>query len=186
MALSITQCKSGQTILLDGQVFLVLEVKHVKPGKGGAFIRTKLKNLKLGTNLDRTFKPSESIEQAYVEEKKLQYLYNSRDTYHFMDQETFAESILSKEQLSEVIPYLKDNLEVTAYFHKHELINVIIPNFINFKVIQTEPGIRGDTAKAALKPATIETGAIISVPLFINTNDVIRVDTREGKYIERA
>ncbi|PIQ89954.1 MAG: elongation factor P [Candidatus Omnitrophica bacterium CG11_big_fil_rev_8_21_14_0_20_42_13] len=186
MALSINECKTGLTVLLDGQVFLVIEVHHVKPGKGAAFIRTRLKNLKLGTVIERTFKSNESIEQAYIEEKKLQFQYNSHDMYHFMDMETFEESILTREQLGDNISFLKDNLEVTAYFHNNELVNVVMPNFIECTVIETEPGIRGDTAKATLKPAKIETGAVISVPLFINAGDRIKIDTRSAQYIERA
>lgn len=186
MSLSINQCKTGLTILLDGQVFLVSESRHIKPGKGGAFIRTRLKNLKLGTVIERTFKSNEQIEPAYIEEKKLQYLYSSGDTYHFMNQETFEESVLSKEQLKDSIGFLQDNIEVTAYFFNQELINILLPNFAILKIIETEPGIRGDTAKASLKPAKIETGAIISVPLFINVGDSVKIDTRDGKYIERA
>lgn len=186
MALSITECKSGLTIILEGQVFLVLEVHHVKPGKGAGFIRTRIKNIKLGTVLERTFRSNESIEEAFVEQKKLQYQYASDVTYHFMDQETYEESVLTKEQLGDNIGYLKDNLEVQAYFHEHELLNVVMPNSIVFKVVETEPGAKGDTAKNTLKPATIETGITILVPLFINPGDYIKVDTRENKYLERA
>lgn len=186
MALSITECKPGLTILLEGQVFLVLEVHHVKPGKGAAFIRTRIKNLKLGTVLERTFRTNEAIEEAFIEQKKLQYQYSSHDAYHFMDQETYEESVLTKEQLGNNINYLKDNLEVAAYFYNHELVNVVLPNSIVFKVLETEPGVKGDTAKSTLKPAKLEAGAIISVPLFVNAGDYIKVDTREGKYLERV
>lgn len=186
MALSITECKSGMTILLEGQVFLVLEVHHVKPGKGAAFIRTRLKNLKLATVLERTFRSNESIEEAFIEQKKLQYQYASADSYHFMDQETYEESLLTKEQLGNNVAYLKDNLEVTAYFFQHELLNIVLPNSIVFKVVETEPGLKGDTAKSTLKPAKIESGAVISVPLFVNPGDYIKVDAKEGKYLERV
>ncbi|MDP1853884.1 MAG: elongation factor P [Candidatus Omnitrophota bacterium] len=186
MALSITEIKSGLTILLDNQVFLVLEVHHVKPGKGAGFIRTRIKNVRLGTVLERTFKSNEDIEPAYIEEKKLQYQYASQDSYHFMDQEAYEESVLTKAQLGDNINYLKDNLEVTAYFFKHELLNIVLPNSVVFKIIETEQGIKGDTAKNTFKPAKIETGATIPVPLFVNAGDYIKVDTREGKYLERA
>lgn len=186
MGLSITECKSGLTILLDGQVFLVLEVHHIKPGKGAAFIRTRLKNMKLGTVLERTFKSNEDITPAYVEEKKLQYQYHSHDTYHFMDQETFEENLLSGEQLGDNIRFLKDNLEVSAYFHNHELLNVALPNFIVFEVTETEPGIKGDTAKSTLKSAKIDSGATVSVPLFVETGNFIKIDTRTGGYLERV
>ncbi|MFQ5681511.1 MAG: elongation factor P, partial [Candidatus Omnitrophota bacterium] len=169
----------------DNEVFLLLNVQHVKPGKGGAFIRTKLKNLRLGAVLERTFKNSDDIKPAYIEERKLQYQYSSGDSFHFMDQETFEESVLSREQLGDDIRFLKDNLEVAAYFYNHRLLNIVLPNFVSFKVTEAEPGVRGDTAKACLKPAKIETGWTISVPLFIDVGDYIKVDTREGKYIER-
>lgn len=186
MRLSITEIKSGLTILLDNQVFLVLEVHHVKPGKGAGFIRTRIKNVKLGTVLERTFKSNEDIEPAYIEEKKLVYQYNTQDTYHFIDQETFEDNALSKEQLGDYVRFLKDSQEVTAYFYNNDLLNVVLPNFIVFEIKETEPGIKGDTAKSSLKTARVETGASIQVPLFVNIGDFIKVDTRTGEYLERV
>ncbi|MEW6171076.1 MAG: elongation factor P [Candidatus Omnitrophota bacterium] len=185
MALSINELKTGFTILIDGQVFLILETQHVKPGKGSAFVRTKLKNIKTGFVLDKTFR-SEEVEEAYLEQRKLQYLYPSVNHYVFLDQESFEEVHVSQDALKEKIKFLKDNIEVVAYSYKDEILNVDLPNSIEVKIIETEPGIRGDTAKSGNKSAKIETGAIIQVPLFINIGDTIKIDTRTGEYTERT
>ncbi len=186
MALSINDIKAGLTIVDDGQAQLVLETQHVKPGKGAAFVRVKIKNLKSGSIQERTFRGDEKIEAAFVDEKKLQYQYCSGDMYHFMDQDNFEEIAISEENIRDKKQFLKDNLEVSAYSFKGEILNIALPNFIDFMITHTEPGIKGDTAKSGTKPATIETGATIQVPLFINTGDTIKVDTRSGEYIERA
>ena len=186
MAISINQLKSGLTILVEGTVYMVIEVQHVKPGKGAGFVRSKLKNMENGYVTERTFKSDEEIEEAFVEGKKLQYLYQADGLYHFMDQENFEEISLSKDVLDDKVKFLKDNLEVNAYYYKGKALDINLPNFINVKITNTEPGIKGDTAKSGTKPAEIETGAIIQVPLFITTGDIIKVDTRSGEYIERA
>lgn len=186
MALSINDIKSGLTVLVDGQAHLVIETQHVKPGKGAAFVRVKLRNLKNNSIQEKTFRGDEKIEPAFIEEKKLQYLYSSADIYHFMDQDNFEEISIPKEDIQDKIKFLKDNLEVTAFFYKDKLLNIALPNFIEFKIIHSEPGIRGDTAKSGTKQAKIETGAVVSVPLFINTGDKIRIDTRTGGYVERV
>ena len=186
MALSINEIKSGVTILVDGEVRLVIETQHVKPGKGAAFVRAKVKNLKNGAIQEKTFRGDEKIEAAFIEEKKLQYLYSSGDIYHFMDQDNFEEISIAKKNIGDEVKFLKDNLEVTTYFYKNEILNIVLPNFIEFKIIHTEPGIKGDTAKSGTKPAQIETGANVAVPLFINTGDIIKVDTRTGEYVERV
>lgn len=186
MALSINEIKSGVTILVDDQIYLVVDTEHVKPGKGAAFVRAKMRNLKTGNIQERTFRGDEKIEQAFVEERKLQYQYKSGNMYHFMDQDNFEEVAISEESLGDTVKYLKDNLEVSGYFYKHETLNISLPFFIEFTVVHTEPGIKGDTAKNTLKPAEIETGATILVPLFINPGDRIKVDTRSGQYIERV
>jgi len=183
--ISATQLRPGLTVLLNGQIFSVVEYQHVKPGKGGAFVRSRLKNLLTGAVIDKTFKADEKIEQAYIEQRKIRFLYNDADLYHFMDQTTFEDSIISKQQLGDTVKFLKDNLDVTAFFYKDKLIRVELPTFINFKIKHTEPGVRGDTAKAASKPAKLETGAVVQVPLFVDADDVIKVDTRTGSYIER-
>ena len=186
MALSINDMKAGLTILVDGQAQIILETQHVKPGKGAAFVRVKIRNLKNASVQEKTFRGDEKIEEAYIDERKMQYLYSSTDMYHFMDQENYEELSIPKEAIGDKIKFLKDNLEVTAYFYDNEILNINLPNFVVYKVTHTETGIKGDTAKSSLKPATIETGAVIQVPLFINTGDVIKIDTRTGDYVERA
>jgi elongation factor P len=186
VALSINEIKAGVTILVDGQVHIVIDTDHVKPGKGAAFVRAKLKNLKNNGIQEKTFRGDEKIEEAFVEERKLQYLYNSGQRYHFMDQENFEEIAIPEESLGEKKEFLKDNLEVAGYFYKHETLNINLPNFIEFEVTHTEPGIKGDTAKSGTKPAEIETGATVQVPLFIDVGDKIKIDTRTGGYVERV
>lgn len=186
MALSINEIKNGLTILVDGDVYMVIDFQHVKPGKGAAFVRTKLRNLRNNNVLERTFRGDEKIEEAFIEERKLQYQYSSGDMYHFMDQDNYEEISIAKESMADKIKFLKDNLEVNAYYYKDEILYVSLPNFIEVKIIHTEPGIKGDTAKSGTKPATIDTGATIQVPLFIDTGDFIKVDTRTGSYVERV
>lgn len=186
MAVSINELKSGLTILVGGQVYQALECQHVKPGKGAAFVRTKLRNLKNGSIQELTFRGEEKIQEAFIEERKLQYLYNSGDIHHFMDEKNFEQVTISGESLGDKVKFLKDNLEVSASFYKNEILNINLPNFINFKIIHTEPGIRGDTVKSGGKPAKIETGVTVQVPLFINSGDTIKIDTRTGEYIERV
>ena len=183
---SINQIKIGVTIELDGTPYMVTNVEHVKPGKGGAFVRTKLRNLKLDTMIERTFRSDDKIEEAYIEEKTLQFSYHSGDFTHFIDSETYEDIAIEKTKLREAHKFLKDNLEVTVLYHKGELVTVILPNFVVYTITHTEPGIKGDTAKSGGKPATIETGAIIQVPLFIDVGTKVKIDTRTGEYIERA
>lgn len=186
MALSINDMKNGLTILVDGIVYQVVEFQHVKPGKGAAFVRTKLRNMKTGNLQEMTFRGEEKIEEAYIDERKLQFLYNSGEFYHFMDQENFEELEIHKDTLGDKIKFLKDNLDVTSYSYKDDILTVTLPNFIEFQIVHTEPGIKGDTAKSGTKPAKIETGAIIQVPLFVEETDRIKVDTRSGSYVERV
>jgi elongation factor P len=186
VAASINEIKSGLTILVDAEVWVVIDTQHVKPGKGAAFVRAKIRNLKNSSVQEITFRGDEKIEEAFVEERRLQYLYSSGDLYHFMDQENYEEIAIAKDNLADKVKFLKDNLDVTAYYYKDDCLNVNLPNFIEFTVAHTEPGIRGDTAKSGTKSAEIATGAIIQVPLFINTGDKIKVDTRTGTYIERV
>lgn len=185
MPLSINDLKVGLTILLDGQVYQVIEVEHVKPGKGSAFARTKLKNVKTSSLIERTFKGDEEIEEAFVEEKKFQYLYKTGDTYHFMNLETFEEISLTEDILKDRVLFLKENLEVVALMYKSEILNINLPNFMELEVVYTEEAVKGDTVKQGTKPATLETGAVIRVPLFIKKGDIIKVDTRTKEYIER-
>ncbi len=186
MALSVNDIKSGLTILVDTGVYLVVETQHVKPGKGAAFVRAKLRDLRSGNIQEKTFRGDEKIEAAFIDERKLQYQYSSGGMYHFMDQDNYEEIAISEENIGDKKKFLKDNLEVTGYFYKNETLNINLPNFIIFEIVHSEPGIKGDTAKSGTKPAEIETGAIIQVPLFVNTSDKIKVDTRTGEYIERV
>lgn len=183
---SINDVKAGLTILVDGVVYMVIETQHVKPGKGAAFVRAKMKNLKNGNIQDRTYRGDEKIEEAFVEERKLQFLYSSGSLYSFMAQDNYEEVQLPQEALGDKVKFLKDNLDVVAYFYKEDFLNVNLPNFIEFKIIHTEPGIKGDTAKSGTKPAQIETKATVQVPLFINEGDIIKIDTRTGQYVERV
>lgn len=186
MALSINEIKAGITILVDNTVWLVIDTQHVKPGKGAAFVRAKMRNLKNASVQEKTFRGDEKIAEAFVEERKLQYQYCSGDMYHFMDQENYEEISIAKENMGDNIKFLKDNIDVAAYFFKDEVLNVNLPNFVEFTITHTEPGIKGDTAKSGTKPAEIDTGATIQVPLFINTGDRIKIDTRTGGYVERV
>ena len=186
MVISINEIKSGLTIKLDGQIYAVLEYQHVKPGKGAAFVRTKLRNLKNGVIKELTFKGNQMLEEAFIEEKKLQYLYRLNTMYYFMDQESFEEIGITKDILAGNSKFLKDNLQITGYLYEGEILNVTLPTFIELKVTHTEPGLKGDTAKAATKNATLQTDAIVSVPLFVKTGDIIKIDTRSGQYVERV
>ncbi len=186
MVVSINELKNGLTIEIDGTVYIITSAEHIKPGKGAAFTRVRIKNLKTGAVLDRTYRANEKIQEAYIEEKKLQFLYIQDNMYYFMDNETFEEVHIEKDAFGGKEKFLKDNLDVCGYFYQGKLVNIDLPNFIVFEVITTEPGIKGDTAKSATKPAEIETGALINVPLFINQGDKIKVDTRSASYIERV
>jgi len=186
VTVSINNIKSGLTVLVDNEIYMVIEYQHVKPGKGAAFARVKLRNLKNNSIQERTFRGDEKIEEAFIEERRLQYQYVSGSLYHFMDQDNFEEISIPKNNLGDKAKFLKDNLEVSAYFYKNEIVNIDLPNFIEFKIIHTEPGIKGDTAKSGTKPAEIETGAVVQVPLFINIGDKIKIDTRTAEYVERA
>ena len=178
--------KNGLTIELDGDVFQLVEFQHVKPGKGGAFVRTRLRNLRSGNVFDRTFRAGERIDIAHVARRPLQYLYQGGDEYLFMDGETFDQVSLTAEQIGPQVKFLKDNLEVMVSSHEDRVLGVELPDTIEARVTRTDPGLKGDTASGGSKPATIETGAVVTVPLFINEGDMIRVDTRSEKYIERV
>ena len=186
MTVSINQLKTGLTIVINHMVYQIIDLQHVKPGKGAAFVRSRLRNIKIGTVIERTFRGDEKIEEAFVEEKKLQYLYHKDNLYYFMDQETFEELILDQNILKDNIMFFKDNLEVTALIYNHEILNINLPNFINLRVEYTEPGTKGDTVKAGTKLAKLETGAEIQVPLFVDSGTLIKVDTRTKQYVERA
>jgi elongation factor P len=184
--ISTADFKNGISIILDGVLYQIIEFQHIKPGKGGAFVRTKIKNMRTRAVIDKTFRAGEKVEDAFVETKKIQYTYNSGDTYFFMDLDTYEELPIPLSLLGDDKKFLKEGMEITAQYHKGNIINATLPISVVLKVGHTEPGIKGDTAKAAFKPATLETGAVVQVPLFVNTGDSIKVDTRTGTYIERA
>ena len=178
--------RNGTTFEMDGGVFRVVEFQHVKPGKGAAFVRTKLKNVMTGAVLERTFNPSDKYPGAEIEKKVMQYLYNDGDLYYFMDNETYDQMPLNKEDIGDCMKYLKENMEVTMLSFKGKVFAVEPPIFVELEVTYTEPGFSGNTTTTSGKPATLENGYEISVPLFINIGDVIRIDTRTGEYMERV
>ncbi|NIM06181.1 MAG: elongation factor P [Armatimonadetes bacterium] len=183
--ISTADFRNGLTILLEREVYQILEFQHVKPGKGGAFVRTRLRQLRTGKVLERTFRAGEKMDQAVLDRKPLEFLYSNGDEYVFMDTETFEQMSLSEKVIGEQAIYLKENIPVTIIFHEEDIIGIELPNTVELKVAETDPGLKGDTATGGTKPARVETGATVTVPLFINEGDVIRVDTRSGEYLER-
>ncbi|MCL2382985.1 MAG: elongation factor P [Oscillospiraceae bacterium] len=178
--------RNGTTFEMDNSVYRVTEFQHVKPGKGAAFVRTKLKNVITGSALEKTFNPSEKLQGAEIEKKNMQYLYNDGELYHFMDNKTYEQIPLNKEDLGDTLKYLKENMDVTILSFKGKVFTVEPPTFVELEVTYTEPGFAGNTAGAGqTKPAEVETGHSIHVPLFINTGDVIKIDTRTDEYMER-
>jgi elongation factor P len=178
--------RNGMSIELDGEIFTIVEFQHVKPGKGGAFVRTKLKNVKTGATIDKTFRAGEKMEQAILERKPMSYLYSSDGEHFFMDMETYDQVSLPGAVLGDGARYLKENTEVQMLMHKERIIGADVPFFMELEVTDTDPGIRGDTASGGSKPATLETGAVVNVPLFVNIGDRIKVDTRNNQYLERV
>jgi translation elongation factor P len=178
--------RKGLTIEIDGQVWVIVDFQHVKPGKGAAFVRTKIKNVQTGSVLEKSYNPTEKFENAIVEKKEMEYLYSDGELYHFMDTETYEQLPLNFDKVEDALPYMKENTLVTIKFFKGEAFSVEPPNFVVLEVTETEPGFKGDTATAGNKPAIMETGAKIMVPLFVNQGDKIRIDTRTGDYMERA
>ena len=178
--------KKGLTIEIDGQVWVIVDFQHVKPGKGAAFVRTKIKNVITGNVLEKTFNPTEKFPKAHVDRKEMEYLYSDGELYYFMDNETYEQLPLNKSQVEDALQYIKENMTATIQFFKGEAFSVDPPNFVVLQIAETDPGFKGDTATGGNKPAVLETGAKIMVPLFVNEGDMIRVDTRTGEYMERA
>jgi elongation factor P len=177
--------RKGLKIELDGAPYVIVDFQHVKPGKGGAFVRTKVKNLLTGRVLDQTFRSGERVKKPDLMEREMQYLYAEGDRYCMMDNETYEQIMLTEDQVGEARLYLVENLTVEVLFFNQQPVAVEIPNFVELAIAQTEPGLRGDTASGGNKPATLESGAVIQVPLFLNEGDRVKVDTRTGTYIER-
>lgn len=184
--ISVNDFKTGLTVEVGGDIFTVLDFQHVKPGKGAAFVRSKLKNLRNGNVMEKTFRAGETIGRAQIDNREVQYLYNSGDEYTFMDNQSYDQFSLDKKQLEWELNFLKDNMIVTIVSYQGEILGINMPNSVELKVVETEPGVKGNTAQGATKNATVETGLNVQVPLFINEGDVLLIDTREGKYISRA
>ena len=184
--ISSNDLRNGVTVVVDGQLWTVIEFLHVKPGKGSAFVRTRLKNVKTGTTLERTFRAGEKLERAIVDNRQMQMLYNDADGYHFMDQETFENVTLQRDLIGGPADFLKDGMVVDVQFYEGSAIGVDLAAHVELLIVETDPGFRGDTATNVTKPAKLETGATIQVPLFVEPGDVVRIDTRDRRYIGRA
>jgi elongation factor P len=183
---STADFKKGLKIEIDGIPYAIVDFLHVKPGKGGAFVRTKIKNLMTGKVLDQTFRSGEKVKRPDLAEREMQFLYRDGDSFFMMDNETYEQLALTSEQLGDAVLYLIENLNLQVLFFNQQPVAVEAPNFVELSVAQAEPGVKGDTASGGTKPATLESGAVIQVPLFINEGDRVRVDTRTGTYIERV
>jgi elongation factor P len=183
--ISVNDFRTGVTVEVEGEVWQVMEFQHVKPGKGAAFVRAKLKNMRTGGTVERTFRGGEKIPRARLDKREMQYLYNDGEDYVFMDTETFDQLSLGKEQLGDGVNYLKEQMMIEILQWQGEILGIELPNFVELEVVETEPGIRGDTASGATKQAVLETGATVQVPLFVDVGDTLRIDTRTGEYMER-
>ncbi len=186
MGIGITEVCKGMALKVEGDIYSIVEFNHVKPCKGSSFVRLKLRSVKTGNTLERTYRSAETLDDVPLEERKMQYLYNAGDTYHFMCQSTFEEHAIPAALLTEIIPFLMDNMEVTGLVYQDKVLKVSLPNFIVAEITETSPGVKGDSAKSDNKPATIQTGATISVPLFVDVGDLVKIDTRDGQYVERV
>ncbi|EGL16705.1 MULTISPECIES: elongation factor P [unclassified Paenibacillus] len=184
--ISVNDFKTGLTIVVDNDLFTVIDFQHVKPGKGAAFVRSKLKNLRNGNVVEKTFRAGENVGRAHIENREMQYLYASGSEYTFMDTETYDQISLEEAQLKWELNFLKENMNINIMSYQGEILGINLPNSVELKVVETEPGVKGNTAQGATKSAKVETGLNVQVPLFINENDVLLIDTREGKYISRA
>ncbi len=186
MPVSTTEFRNGLKIEIDGEPYVIVEFQHVKPGKGGAFVRTKFKSLKSGNVTDKTFRAGEKVDVPNLEEKTMQYLYAADKDRVFMDTSTYEQVSMNEKQLGDSINYLKENMEIKVLYHKGQPINIDVPMFVELAIAKTDPGVRGDTASGGSKPATLESGAVIKVPFYLNEGDVVKVDTRTGTFIERV
>ena len=178
--------RNGVTIELDGNIYQIIEFQHVKPGKGAAFVRTKLRNIKSGGVVEKTFRPTEKCPQAHIERKDMQYLYTDGDLYHFMDVETYDQIALNADAIGDALKFVKENEMVKTVAHAGQIFTVEPPLFVELLITECEPGVKGDTATGATKPCTVETGATVYVPLFVNEGDTIKIDTRTGEYLSRV
>jgi len=186
LPVSTTEFRNGLKIEIDGEPYAIVEFQHVKPGKGGAFVRTKMKSLKSGNVIDRTFRAGEKVDVPELEEKTMQYLYAADKDRVLMDTSSYEQISMSEKQLGDSVNYLKENMEIKVLYFKGQPINIDIPMFVELKIARTDPGVRGDTASGGSKPATLETGAVVKVPFYLNEGDVVKIDTRSGIFIERV
>jgi elongation factor P len=184
--ISAGDIRNGTTFELDGKLVTVVEFQHVKPGKGSAFVRAKIRDVISGSVVERTFNPNEKFQEAFIDRRTMQYLYSDGDLYYFMDLDTFEQVPINKSILSDNFKFVKENMECKVLSCKGSVFGVEPPIFVKLEVIETEPGVRGDTATNVTKPAKVETGASIRIPLFVNQGDIIRIDTRTGEYVDRA
>lgn len=184
--ISVNDFKTGLTIEVDNDIWQVLEFQHVKPGKGAAFVRSKLRNLRNGNIQEKTFRGGEKVGRAHIENKKMQYLYASGDEHAFMDTNTYEQIELQTSQLEDQLKFMKENMEVHVISYEGEILGVDLPTNVELEVVETEPGIKGDTASGGSKPATVETGHTVQVPFFVNQGDVLVINTSDGKYVSRA
>jgi len=184
--ISVNDFRTGLTILMDGEIYTVVEFMHVKPGKGAAFVRSRLKNVETGAVKDHVFRAGEKVEQAHVDTKQMQYLYSTGDEYYFMDTDTYEQVMIPLDIVGEARQYLIDNMTIGIQFHKGRPIGFELPTAVELEVVDTEPGFKGDTATGGSKPATVETGLVVQVPLFVEKGEKIKVDTRSGEYLSRA
>ena len=178
--------KNGVTFEMEGKVYQVIEFQHVKPGKGAAFVRTKYRDVMTGAIREQSFNPTAKFENAVIERRELQYSYDDGDLYHFMDTETWEETLISRDMVGDNFKFVKEEMMCKIQSYKGKVFSVEPPTVVELSVVETEPGVRGDTATNVTKPATLETGAVVKVPIFINEGDLLRIDTRTGEYLERA
>lgn len=178
--------RNGLSIIYDNDIYTIIEFQHVKPGKGGAFVRSRLKNLRTGATIDKTWRAGEKMDQAILERKPMEFLYQQDGDYYLMDMETFEQIAVPQSKIGAQAKYLKENTGVQVVLHKDDIIGVNVPDFMELVVVETDPGVRGDTASGGSKPATVEGGAVIQVPFFVNVGDKVKVDTRTDSYLERV
>ena len=184
--ISASEFRNGATIEYEGDIFVVLEFQHVKPGKGAAFVRTKIRNLKTGSVVERTFRPTEKMPRAHIDRLDMQYLYNDGDLYYFMNTETYDQIAVNAHEIGDTLKFVKENEMVKILSYEGEVFGIEPPLFVELEITETEPGFAGNTAQGATKPATVETGATVNVPLFINQGEIIKIDTRTGEYLGRV
>ena len=186
MGIGITEVARGIALRVEGEIYTVVDFNHVKPCKGSSFVRLNLRSIKTDKSLERTYRSAETLDDVPLEERKMQYLYNSGDMYHFMCQTTYEEHALPVEMLGDIPKFLLENMEVFGFVHDDKVLKVALPNFINARIVETSPGVKGDSAKSDNKPAKIATGATIQVPFFVDVGDEVKIDTRNGQYVERV